>query len=229
MLPPHTPFLSLLCYHSREAMRNYLKERGDQTVMILHAKVAQKSYGNEKRWTLARPPLFFCFFATVPCLYRPVFLGSGSQPRGRPREGPSSLFRGSASERRFMTNEAHSWWNMTSVSRRTSQSISRSKWVLELEASLGLWNGSRLVCPHRRCVGALCWRQSLQLALVTAGSRCRICFHGGPLHSFDGPQRATENCGTRQSWGKKLFDHFILLIVLFTSMPRRTRVFLCGR
>lgn len=49
MLPPHTPFLSLLCYHSREAMRNYLKERGDQTVMILHAKVAQKSYGNEKR------------------------------------------------------------------------------------------------------------------------------------------------------------------------------------
>ena len=31
-------------------MRRYLKERNDQTLVVLHAKVAQKSYGNEKRY-----------------------------------------------------------------------------------------------------------------------------------------------------------------------------------
>lgn len=34
---------------SREAMVKYIKEKCEMKIIILHAKVAQKSYGNEKR------------------------------------------------------------------------------------------------------------------------------------------------------------------------------------
>ena len=55
------------CVMCREAMNRYLRDHDleDQILVIMHAKVAQKSYGNEKRYECTFSNVILAIFTLV--------------------------------------------------------------------------------------------------------------------------------------------------------------------